>query len=307
MHGSARPVEFAVAALAAKQDGLVSRRQLVVLGMDDDAIALRVLSGRLHRVRRGVYAVGHVGETIRSRLRQAVLAIGDDAAVSDLSAAAELRVRSPHPPVVDITCPRALRTRPGIRLHRRRLDSDEVRVLDGIPVTSPARTLFDLASTVSARTLERIANQAFVERLVTVEELAAAADRHRGRRGSRAFARLLGRIDPEGRRVRSPLEIRLGAFLRGRGFPPYETNQRLRIGTDVVEADVLWRDRRVIVEADGRDPHLAPLTFASDRRRDRRLSARGWTPVRITSEDLDHRADELDFDLRTILGLLQRQ
>ena len=70
----------------------------------------------------------------------------------------------------------------------------------------------------------------------------------------------------------------------------------------MIEPDVLWRAERVIVEADGRDPHLAPLSFASDRRRDRRVRVEGWTPVRVTSEDLGQGADELDRDLRSLLG-----
>jgi very-short-patch-repair endonuclease/predicted transcriptional regulator of viral defense system len=306
-HRLACSVDQAAAMLAAEQDGIVSRRQLVAIGMDDDAIGVRVCSGRLYRVRRGVYAVGHPGETIRSRLRQALATVGEGSAVSHLSAAAELGLRPPHPPVIDITCPRALRSRPGIRLHRCRLDPDEVRFSAGIPVTSPSRTLFDLAAMVGFRTLERAANQAFVLRLVAIEELTAAGERHRRRKGSTAFARLLGVLDPDGRMIRSPLEGRLNAFLHARRFPPWETNQRLRIGADLIEPDVLWRDRRVIVEADGRDPHLAPLTFTADRRRDRRLSARGWRPVRITTSDLEARPDELEADLRAILESAPRQ
>lgn len=118
---------------------------------------------------------------------------------------------------------------------------------------------------------------------------------------------MLDRIDPEGRRIRSPLEARLNAFLRARAFPPWESNARVRIGRETIEPDVLWREQRVIVEADGRDPHLAPLTFASDRRRDRRLRAEGWEPVRVTSVDLDDRPDELDADLRALLRLRPRQ
>lgn len=77
----------------------------------------------------------------------------------------------------------------------------------------------------------------------------------------------------------------------------------IRVGGETIEADVLGRPRRVVVEADGRDAHLAPLTFASDRRRDRRLRAEGWEPVRITSVDRGDRPDELDADLRVVLGL----
>ena len=120
------------------------------------------------------------------------------------------------------------------------------------------------------------------------------------------FDRLLARLDPDGHRVRSPLETRLHDFLRARGFPPWESNVSLRLGGEIIKPDVLWREQRVIVEADGRDPHLAPLTFASDRRRDRRARVGGWEPVRVTSVDLDEHADELESDLWTILGLPPR-
>ena len=109
------------------------------------------------------------------------------------------------------------------------------------------------------------------------------------------------RIDPEGRPIRSPLEARLNRFLRARGLPPWEQNATLWIAGERIKPDVLWRPQRVIVEADGRDPHLAPLTFDSDRRRDRRLRVEGWQPVRVTSADLDTRPEELESDLHALL------
>ncbi|GIK77143.1 MAG: hypothetical protein EDQ89_08580 [Acidobacteria bacterium] len=155
--------------------------------------------------------------------------------------------------------------------------------------------------------LTKVANEAFVRRLVTVDDLHATLERNRRRKGSGGFRRMLARIDPDGRTIRSPLEARLSAFLRDRGFPPWESNARIRIGDEAIVPDVLWRQQRVVVEADGRDPHLAPLTFASDRRRDRRLRAEGWEPVRITTVDLADRPDELDADLRALLGLRPQQ
>ena len=172
-----------------------------------------------------------------------------------------------------------------------------------LPLTSPAQTLFDLATLLQPAQLAKAANEAFVLRLLTMGDLRETLARNHHRRGSPAFRRLLATLDPDGHVVRSPLEVRLNAFLRVRGFPPWESNVRLRVGDDVIEPDVLWRPQRVIVEADGRDPHLAPLTFASDRRRDRRVSAAGWHPVRVTERDLGPGADELEDDLRTILNL----
>jgi len=235
----------------------------------------------------------------------ALLAVGEDGVVSHLAAAAALELGG-DPVVIDITCPRRLRSRPGIRLHHHTLDSRDVCRVGALPLTSPSQTLFDLCTLPAIRGLTRTANEAFVKRLCTIADLRATEARNVGRVGTVRFRQLLATLDPDGRPIRSPLEARLNAFLRARGFPPWGQNVRLRVGADTIEADVLWRSQRVIVEADGRDPHLAPLTFASDRRRDRRLRVEGWEPIRVTSEDLGSGAEELDRDLRALLGLPAR-
>lgn len=153
------------------------------------------------------------------------------------------------------------------------------------------------------RALVRAANEAFVLQLVTIADLRATLARNERRKGAAAFRRLLFALDPAGRAIRSPLEARVTAFLRARDFPPWEQNVCVRIGSETIEPDFIWRAQRVILEADGRDPHLAPQTFASDRRRDRRVRVEGWEPVRVTSVDLDERPDELDADLRALLGI----
>ena len=274
----------------------------MAIGLTDQAIAYRVQSGRLNRLHRSVFAVGHCAEVPDGRLRAALLAVGDDSLISHFSAAGKYEVRS-MPIVVDVTTSRRLPKRDGIRLHHRHIHPDQVRILDGLPITSPAQTIFDLGTMLGSATHLKATNEAFVKRLCTIADLRITQHRNAGRKGSRAFRVLLAAIDPEGREVRSPLEVRLNAFLRARGFPAWESNASLRIGDELIRPDVLWRPQRVIVEADGRDPHLAPQTFAGDRRRDRRARVEGWEPVRVTSVDLDVRPDELDADLRALLGL----
>lgn len=179
--------------------------------------------------------------------------------------------------------------------------------VNSLPVTSPAQTLFDLGSLLSDSALAKSANEAFVVTDLTNTELRAVQLANSRRKGSAAFATLLARIDPEAESAESGLEIRLHAFLRSRGFPPWESNVPLRIGTELIRPDALYRSQRVIIEADGRDPHLAPLRFESDRRRDRRCRVEGWEPVRVTSRDLGLGANELDADLRRLLGLEPRR
>ena len=295
-------LDQAIAEVASRQNGRISRQQLIAIGLTDQGIAYRVRSRRLNRIRRGVFAVGHRAEITDGRLRAALLTVGDDSLVSHFSAAGKYEIRA-MPIVIDITAPRRLLKRDGIRLHHRVIHREEIRILDGLPFTSPSQTIFDVGTMLGSTAHLKAANEAFVKRLCTIADLRATQHRNAGRKGSRAFRVLLDQIDPEGREVRSGLEVRLNAFLRTRGFPPWESNATLRIGTETIRPDVLWRSQRVIVEADGRDPHLAPLTFASDRRRDRRVRVEGWEPVRVTSVDLDRRPDELDADLRSLLGL----
>lgn len=251
--------------------------------------------------RPGVYSLPGAGDGHRARCAIALLDAGPGSMVSHLSSAAEWQILLRAPVVVDITNPRPLSPRDGIRIHRREVDPAEVRWLDGMPMTSPAQTLFDLAAMLGDRALARVANEAFVRRLVSIEALHETRLRNSRRKGSAAFARLLSTLDPEARRIESTLEARLNGFLRDRGFPPWEQNAILVIGDEMIKPDVLWRPQRVIVEADGRDPHLSPLTFASDRRRDRRVRVAGFQPVRVTSADLELRPGELEADLRALL------
>lgn len=287
--------------IASIQHGRVSREQLLQRGVGPDLIDRRLRSGRLLRERPGVYAVPAAPDGSRGRCAVALLDAGTGSLVSCLSAAAEWRMEQRSPRVVDITNPRRLRSRKGIRLHRRLIHPEEIRRLDGLPITSPAQTIFDLAALLGTDSLAKIANQGFVEGVLTIEALRLARTRNAGRKGATGFRRLLDRLDPEGRRVRSPLEVRVGEFLRERSFPPWEQNVRIEVSGERVEPDFLWREQRVILEADGRGPHLAPLTFNSDRRKDRRARVAGWQPVRVTSADLD-RPDELERDLRALLG-----
>lgn len=274
---------------------------MLAAGISPDAIKHRIRCGRLIPEYDGVYAVGFRAADQLSKWQAALLAVGDDGVLSHLAAAAAHRF-GPDPMIIDITCPRRLQSRRGIRLHHRALPPEAVTRLGSLPLTSPAQTIFDLATLLKPERLAKAANEAFVLQLVTTDGLHDTLIRNANRRGATAFRNLLATLDPEGRRVRSDLEVRLHAFLRARGFPPWESNVPLRIGNDLIEPDVLWRRQRVIVEADGRDPHLAPLTFDSDRRKDRRLAAEGWQAVRVTSRDLGPGADELEADLWAILG-----
>jgi predicted transcriptional regulator of viral defense system len=178
-------VERAIAALATRQHGVVSRAQLRALGLSDGAITARARRGVLHRVHHRVYAVGHTVLAVRGHWMAATLACGPGAALSHASAAALWELRASAARIVDVTVPGAgSRTRRGLRIHRARDLTGETTTHDGIPVTTPARTILDLAATLQRRPLERLLDQAENTRLTHVAALDALARAHPGHHGA---------------------------------------------------------------------------------------------------------------------------
>lgn len=153
-----------VAALATRQHGVVARRQVVELGLGRGAIAHRLERGRLHPLHRGVYAVGDRVLTRQGGWMAAVL-IADGAVLSHRSAAALWGILGTDRRNAEITVPRHMRPRARIEIHEGPLPPDEVTTHNGIPVTTTARTLLDLAAVVSPQHLERAATEAEIRRL----------------------------------------------------------------------------------------------------------------------------------------------
>jgi predicted transcriptional regulator of viral defense system len=196
-----------VAALAAKQHGVVSATQLREAGLSAQAIWRRVRSQRLHRLYRGVYAVGHEALAPRGRYLAAVLACGREALLSHRAAGAiQGLLRSSG--VIEVTAARGCKPRAGIVVHRSRLihrhDRDEV---DGIPCTSVARTLVDLADLLTEERLAKAVHQAEVLRVFDLGALERA--RAPGRRGNHRLERVLAAYRPEPELIRSEAERRL--------------------------------------------------------------------------------------------------
>ncbi len=249
------PPDARVAEIAARQHGVVSIWQLREAGLSDDAVSERVRAGRLHRVHRGVCAVGHPGLTFHGRAMAAVLAL-EEACLSHRSAAALWRVLPPQPGPIDVSLPtrNGRRRRRGIRLHRPlSLPPGEVTRRDGIPVTAPARTLADLRATLEPSTWRRALRQAEVLGL----ELGPVA---------------------ESDRTRSELERRFLGLCRRGGLPTPEVN--VPVGRRV--ADFLWREQRLVVETDGYRFHRGREAFEDDRARDLELRALGFEVIRLS-------------------------
>jgi predicted transcriptional regulator of viral defense system len=180
--------ELAVAELAARQHGVVTRDQLVAIGFGSRAIDDRIARGLLHPIHRGVFAVAHRLRTRETTWMAAVLAAGPAAVLSHRSAAALWGIRPSSRAVSDVIAPRKCR-RAGIHAHRTVLPPDEVTVHHGIPVTNPARTLFDLAAVVSPQQLSHVLNEAEIRRLASPVSLDALIARHPRRNGTQALRR----------------------------------------------------------------------------------------------------------------------
>jgi very-short-patch-repair endonuclease len=277
----------AIAALAGRQHGVVSSAQLRRIGLSDSAISRRTRVGSLHRLHTGVYAVGHTALGPRGRWMAAVLACGPAAALSHHAAGALWEMRPTAFALVDVTVPRTgARSRPGLRIHRpRTLSDDEVTSRHGIPVTTPARTVLDLAASLSERELQRVLDEAQVRRLATAPSLVALAAAHPGHRGTGALGRALRDHTPGTTLTRSELEERFLALCRTHGLPQPEVNVRVA----GLEVDFVFARHRVAVETDGWRFHGHRAAFERDRRRDAALTRAGYRTLRFTHDQV---ADE---------------
>ena len=256
-------------ALAGKQHGMVSRRDLLALGFSPRAVEHRLAKGRLHLVTRGVYAVGWPALTQERRWMAAVLACGKGAALSHRSAAALWDIGEERAGQVDVSVRRRCEhRRAGIRARSRpALPAEDIVVRDDIPVTRPARTLLDLATELGAMSLERAVNEADKRNLVDPEALRATLDRYAGEPGVRPLRALLDRntfclSD-------SNLEILFRPIAAAAGLPPPLTKQRL----NGFEVDFYWPNLGLVVETDGLRYHRTPAEQARDRLRDQTHTA----------------------------------
>jgi very-short-patch-repair endonuclease len=304
-----RLIEERIAEIAAPQHGAATRAQLKELGLTDRAVSRRAAAGRLHRVHRGVYRVGPL---ISPYLREmaAVLACGAGARASHRSAAWLLELGpQPSPTVpVDVRVPasRVVR-RPSIRVYRARYlepgggvgdAADQAMTAHGIPVTSPGRTLVDLAAVLPTRDLEEAVARAEQQGLVTLDALGTLVDRHRGLPGISALAALLGR-DGGPAFTRSELERRFVDQVRRFGLPAPRFNVRVA----GYEVDCWFAAERLVVELDGRAFHRSWRSQTNDRRRDRDLAGQGIQVVRVTWDELEREPDKTMAEVIRALAL----
>lgn len=259
-------VDQRIAAVAGAQHGVVTSDQLTACGLSSSAISRRVALGRLHRIHRGVYAVGHAAISRAAKWKAATLSCGEEGILSHRSAAELWRMLDlvGGPIHVAIRKPGGRAVRDGVVLHRfPSLQSHDVTSLHNIPVTRPQRTLLDLRATIDAGELRKAVRQAeFLE--LPIDAAAVISDR-----------------------AASELEIRFLALCRRHRLPQPETNVMI----SGIRVDFLWPSQRLIVETDGYQSHRGLVAFQDDRARDARLRTLGYEVIRLTwRQVVDERA-----------------
>lgn len=269
--------------LGQKQHGVVARRQLLALGFTPEAIKHRQRRGRLHPAGRGVYAIGRPELSREGRWMAAILACGEGAVLSHRSAAALYEVGKERPGIIEVTIRRrGKHQRPGIRVRSRpHLPPDDVGTFGGVPVTSPVRTMLDLATVldpqaIAARPLERAVNDADKRDVIDPEALRAALDNRAGEPGVRALRALLDRHTF--RLSDSELEILFRPIAREAGLPRPLTKHRV----NGFEVDFYWPDLGLVVETDGLRYHRTPAAQSRDALRDQTHTAAGFTTLRFS-------------------------
>jgi hypothetical protein len=268
--------------LVRRQHGVISREQLRRLGLTDDAIKHRLAVGGLHRVRRGVFAVGVPDLTSHRRWMAAVLACGDGAVLSHSSAASLWRIGPQQRSVVELSLPSlSHREVSDLRIHRRpSLRPRDTTVEYGIPVTTPIRTLIDMALRLDQPGVERMINEADKYNLTNPPQLRRELDDRAGEPGVAALRHILDRRTF--RLTKEELERRFLPLAAKAGLPVPLTGQVV----NEFEVDFYWPDLGLVVETDGLRYHRTPAEQARDRLRDQAHTAAGLTQLRFTHEQV---------------------
>lgn len=297
MHGlGSTGGDWALVGLAERQEGLMRHGQLNDLGLSDDAIFARLSTGRLHRRHRGVYTLGHRLLRPRGVWIAAVWAV-PGCVLSHRSAAAFHGWIDAGAPIVHVTTIGRATSRGELRVHRvTSLFAADVEYHPHLAVTTPARTIVDLAAVLPWAELRAIADRI---RHLDVAAIRAAQARAPGRPGARNVRRLLGRLEAH---TRSELERRYLRFCRRHGVPLPDA---VNVGVAGFLVDCRYERERMVVELDGRAFHARQDQMGSDRRRDRKILRARYAPVRLVWEDLDEEnAAETVADLLDLLGVL---
>ncbi len=300
--GDPRPVaiENRLAELARRQSGVVAHDQMLDLGFTAGAVRYRLRCARLRPIHPRVYAVGAQPLVARGRWFAALLACRPRPALSHLSSAqAQDLARERGPVHVSVPGRPSARRLDGVVIHRpRRLGPEDLVRIDGLPVTTVARTLLDLAETETRDRLRAVAEEA--ERLGRLDPVAVRAcmERNPGRRGLRRLAELVDEWHPVGR-ANEGLERRFQLFLAEYGLP----EPRCNVLVAGLLVDFWWPDAGLVVELDSREFHSHWSAVERDHERDAKLTRLGIHTLRVTARRLCRDRDELAADIGSRLTI----
>ena len=286
-----------VARLAHEQGGHISRRQLLDLGVTANQIQYGLRIGRLFRVYRGVYAVGLLPTNPLDRAKGALLGAGPNSVLAGWSAAAFWGTTSRWPTTVELITSGDRRTA-GVQLMRsRKLLRRDVRSIDGLRVTSPARTLLDIAPHLSPERLTRVINELRHDRRLVVRDLQDIIGRNSSHSGTPLLRKVLDLSQTE--HTRSQLEDAFLELLRRHGLP----TPRINAMVAGYRVDAHFPDQNVIVELDGWLTHQTRHAFTRDRRQDAQiLAATGIPTIRLTYEQTTRHGERTAAELRTVMS-----
>lgn len=289
--------------MAARQQGIVTRKQLLALGFHRRSIQHRIERGRLFPMSLGVYAVGWPALNQKRLWMAAVLAGGEDAVLSHRSAAALWEFGSQVEGRIDVSVRRRCELRgPGIRFHGRpSLRVGDVLWRDDIPVTSPIQTLIDLATELDPIPLERAVNDADKRGLVDPEALRKHLDLYNGQPGVRPLRFLLDKLFFQ--LSDSDLEIYFRRIVARAKLPMPLSKQRV----NRFEVDFFWPDLGLVVETDGLRYHRTPSAQTRDARRDRAHTMAGMTPLRFTHYEVRYEPSRVRTALSKTIDLLEHR
>lgn len=295
--------------VAAERHGVITLEQALEVGLTQDQVDVRVRSGRWQRLHLGVYALAGAPRTWEQRVVAAVLRAGVGAVASHLCAAALHAYPDSVRDMIEVAAAPGTQPRiPGVRVHRPKLlPEHDVRVLDGIRVTSYARTLVDCTGRLSLGQIARALDAGLVRGDVTlwsVERSLSALGQAPGRHPSKLWT-LIGERSTDAHAAESRPEIRITRVLASAGLPTPTLQHRVKVGGQRYRLDFAYPEHKVAIEYDGWDAHRSRTSFDADRKRDRLLQLDGWVVLRITSQTSD--ADIVD-TVRAILpspGLLR--
>jgi very-short-patch-repair endonuclease len=298
MQGKDRTRDARLAVLAGKQHGVVAYWQLVALGFGPGAIEHRLLIGRLERMYKGVYSVGHRAGSPEAWEMAAVLRCGCETVLSHWTAASRWKLLRPTRGPVHVSVPRDIDVK-GIRTYRvKPLHPHDRTKRDGIPITSVPRTLLDLAGVADERLLRRAVNQAARSGWLNRRAIHQLLERNPRRKGSRQLRAAIAAVSPGTRRSRSDLEVAFLELCETYGLPTPVVNGKV----NGIEVDMHWPGTNLIVELDSYEYHRTPQEFENDRRRDAGLKVAGYEVLRVGEGWLDSDPAGVAETVRTLLA-----